>query len=375
MFILEVTPGSTNENSSLLWASEVTQIQKKNPCCLYLYHQNPNTAPALCHRCLAASESLLRFKASGWSPRDRAWEHANKFLIIHRKGDKRVQPGPLWEGNKQKSSFNTTPRITCHSIYHRSGLATKGFGKKKKSNLGNAAVFKAVYSQGWKGRTGRCRQVLLKGAWSPIICFWVGPLETLHHGRLYVNQVKRAENSPLTLLITSLPLAKATPALPAGEVMGTVWSLVGSDTDELLCSSGKLGEEFLSPFNFAFTSEKANPKPVLPLCIFFISLQVSPNEALQDSSYFPKVSKSPYLKLSLLRKLQPTSASAMFGIILGNTKQEHFSLENIPQKRRVFGTERSVLFHSCREPSVERRCSWEVARVSAASPLRRADLN
>lgn len=98
----------------------------------------------------------------------------------------------------------------------------KRFWQKKKSNLGNAAVFKAVYSQGWKGRTGRCRQVLLKGAWSPIICFWVGPLETLHHGRLYVNQVKRAENSPLTLLITSLPLAKATPALPAGEVMGTV---------------------------------------------------------------------------------------------------------------------------------------------------------
>lgn len=110
-------------------------------------------------------------------------------------------------------------------------------------------------------------------------------------------------------------------------------------------------------------------------CAFFLSPCKSHLMKRSKSSYFPKVSKSPYLKLSLLRKLQPTSASAMFGIILGNTKQEHFSLENIPQKRCVFGTERSVLFHSCREPSVERRCSWEVARVSAASPLRRADLN
>lgn len=159
--------------------------KKKKPCHLYLYHQNPNTGPALSHRCLAASKSLLHFKESRWSPRDCAWEHANKFPTIHRKADKWVQPRPPWEGNKRKASFNTTPQITRCSVYRHGGLATKGFGKT--NNLGNAAVFKAVSPWDWRGRKGRCRQALLKGAWSPIMWFWGGPLETLHRGGLYLN--------------------------------------------------------------------------------------------------------------------------------------------------------------------------------------------
>ena len=130
----------------------------KKPCHLYLHHQNPHTAPALCHRCLAASERLLHFKESKWSPRDKAWEHANKFPIIHRKGDKRVQPRPPWEGNRRKASFNTTPRITrCCSVYHRSGLATKCFGQTTSETRQFLRWFLPGAGEGGRGDADRPR--------------------------------------------------------------------------------------------------------------------------------------------------------------------------------------------------------------------------
>lgn len=174
------------------------KYEKMSSCCLYLYHQNPNIAPVLCHQCLTASKSLLHFQESRWSP----WEQANKFPIIHRKGDKQVRPGPPWEGKERKASFNTTPQITHCSFHHHGGLATKGFNKT--NNSGNAAVFKAVSSWGWRRRKGRCRQALLKGVQSPIMCFWVGIPEILNHGGLHLNQVKTAEN-PVTFFLSFPP--------------------------------------------------------------------------------------------------------------------------------------------------------------------------
>lgn len=51
-------------------------------------------------------------------------------------------------------------------------------------------------------------------------------LVTLHHGKLYLKQMKRAEDSSLTFHHHWLEKSQA------------VWSLVGSDTDKLLCLVG-----------------------------------------------------------------------------------------------------------------------------------------